>query len=157
MVGAGLDQMTRWSSPAPTSRGQHLKARVTFRRGRIGDHHDRGRRPRMCLYNRSCGTSESSEHVGPTQIREFVEPASVLAGHDNQALELGSADHDDVLINVLGDVGGVSLRVVVPHPLRNRTSAAFRFLVHAMVGKSRQPMVLTHAMPPNGDFDCSHS
>jgi len=94
--------------------------------------------------------------MGTTKVGQFVEPPDVLAGHDNQAIELKPADHDDVLVDVLGHVGGMTARVVVRQPLRNRTSAAFRFLGHALLGKSRQPMVLTHAMSPNGDFDCSH-
>ena len=86
--------------------------------------------------------------MGATKLGELVEPADVLAGHDDQAIELRPADHDDVPVDVLGHVGGITHQIVVHQPLRNGTGEAPRFRGHVPVGRSRQPMVLIHVMPP---------
>jgi len=57
--------------------------------------------------------------VRTTKDGQFLEPADVLAGHDHQTIELGPADHDDVLVDVLGNVGGHTSRAVAGRPLRN--------------------------------------
>ncbi len=71
-----------------------------------------------------------------------------MAGYHHQALELGTADHQDVLIDVHRHRRGATPRIVVHEPLHHCTSAAFPLLGHVPVGISRQSIVLTHALPP---------
>ena len=59
--------------------------------------------------------------MGATKVGQFLEPADVLAGQDHQAIELWPADHDDVLVEVLGHIGRNTPPVVASQLLRNCT------------------------------------
>lgn len=92
-----------------------------------------------------------------TQVGQLLEPANVLAGHDHQTDELRSTDYDDVLVDVLGGVGGLTLCHVAGCPLRNCARVAFSGKCDALAGKPRQTLALIHVVPPlPDDFDTLH-
>lgn len=104
-----------------------MKTCVVFGCRRIGHYEDPGRQPRISLNNRSRRTLKSSQNVRTRRDREFLEPAYVFAGYDEQTIEIGPTDDDGVVADVNGNVGVFTERPVAGHRLRNCATAAFRF------------------------------
>ncbi len=92
-----------------------------------------------------------------TEVGQLLEPADMLAGHDHQTVELRPTNHNDVLVDVLGNVGGPTSRRVAGYPPCNCARVAFSGNRDALAGKSRQTLALIHVMPPlPDDFDSLH-
>ena len=103
---------------------QYLIARVTFRGGRVSHRDDRGGLPRIPLLDRSVGPLECSEHLGTVDDGELFEHADVHARYHDQSLELETADHDDVFVDVLDNEGINTVRAFAGDPKRNGARAA---------------------------------
>ena len=114
---------------------QYLIARMTFRGGRVSHHDDLGGLPRIPLLDRSCGPLECSEHLRTVDDGELFEPADVQARYHDQSVELGTADHDDVLVDVLGNVGVNTARAFAGDPKRDGARAAFSCRGAALASK----------------------
>ena len=56
--------------------------------------------------------------VTTTRDGQFLETPYVLAGNDQQTVELGPTDHHDVLVDVLGNVASHTPRALADRPLR---------------------------------------
>jgi hypothetical protein len=92
------------------------------------------------------------------KVGQFLEPANVLARHDHQTIELGPADHDHVLVDVLGNVSGHISRALVGYPMHNCARVAFPCKPDGLAGKPRQTLPSIHVMAPStDDFDRLHS
>ncbi len=104
---------------------QYLIAHVTFRGGRLSHRDDLGGLPRIPLLDRSLGPLECSEHLRTVEDGELFEPADVQDRYHEQSVELGTADHDDVLVDVLGNVGVNTARTFASDPKRDGARAAF--------------------------------
>ena len=103
---------------------QHLIARVTFRGGRFGHHDDLGGLPRIPLLDRSVGPLECSEHLGTVDDGKVFEHADVHARYHDQSLEIETADHDDVLVDVFDNAGVKTVRGFAGDPKRDGARAA---------------------------------
>ena len=79
---------------------------------------------------------------------QFLETGYVLAWHDQQPVELGSTDHHDALVDVLGNVASHTPRALAGRPLRNGARAAFQGQGSALAGDPRRLVGLIHVLMP---------
>jgi hypothetical protein len=114
---------------------QYVVARMTFRGGRVGHHDDLGRHPRISLLDRSCRPPQCAEHLRAVDDGELFEPADVPTRYHDQSGEDGTADHDDVLVDVLGNVGVLARRAFFGDPKPDGTGSAFSSRDAALASK----------------------
>ncbi len=81
--------------------------------------------------------------------RQFLQPAYVLAGYDKQTIETEPTDHDGIQVDVHGNVGVLTVRLVAGHRLRYGATAAFPFDGDVLADKQRRAVAFIHVVPLN--------
>ncbi len=93
-------------------------AHVIFRCRWIGHDDDFGRQPGISLEDQLGRTLESCQNMCTRRDWQLPEPADVLAGYDEQTIEIRPTDHDRILVEVHGDIGVLAVLHVAGNRLR---------------------------------------
>jgi hypothetical protein len=82
------------------------------------------------------------------KVGQLLEPADVLTGQNGQAIELGRAEHDDILGDILGDEGSGTAFAPAGRPQRDRAGRTVLFHGPALAGMLRRALGSVHVTPP---------
>jgi hypothetical protein len=80
---------------------------------------------------------------------EFLEPADVLAGYDEQTGEIRPTDYDGIRVDVHGNVAVLAAHPAAGHGLRNCATAAFGYEVDVLAEKPPRAVIIIHVLPLN--------
>ena len=94
-------------------------------------------------------TLESSQNMRTRRDWQFPEPADVLAGYDEQTVEIRPTDYDRILVEVHGDIGVLAALYVAGNRLRKGATAALRFDGDVLAEKPQRAEVFIHVLPLN--------
>ena len=91
--------------------------------------------PGFLSWTDSVGPLECSEHLGTVDDGKLFEHADVNARYYDQSLELGTADHEDVFVDVLDNAGVNTARAFAGDPKRDGARAALSCRDSALASK----------------------
>lgn len=90
--------------------------------------------------------------------REFLEPADVLAGYDEQTGEIRPTDYDGIRVDVHGNVAVLAASPAAGRGLRNCATPAFGYEGDVLAEKPPRAVIIIHVLPLNQwvDIDKLH-